>query len=152
MHSFGLAVKIGEDNRNIAAEFPYDLAADAAWGREFFGIDDDGDAGETLLAAGNSFPNGDAFGANRKAVAGGFDITADIYLAAFGLDRGTDLEIGVRSVGSGSREGGGFDQFSVVVHLINNFGCELFANEPAEEFNTDTGLAAFGNDDVGVAF
>lgn len=146
--------EVGENYRDIAAEFPDDLAADSAGWGEVFGVDDDGDLGEAGLAARDSFPDGDAFGADGEAVAGGFDVAADVDVAILGFDSGADLEIRIRCVGPGSGGRGRVYQFLFLFHLLvcgARFFAQLFADHAAQEFDADTRLAAFGNDDVGIS-
>src|SRR5262249_38653847 len=64
------AFQVGEDDGNVAAEFPDDLPAYAARRRKFFGIGNDCYMFDFSFAFGDGFPDSDAFGANGKAVAG----------------------------------------------------------------------------------
>src|SRR5690348_5626987 len=96
--ALGFAFEIRENHGNIAAKFPDDLAARATGRRERVGIGDDGDGFEIVLALGDGFENGDAFGAEREAVAGVFDVAAAIDASGFGMNGGAHEKFGERRV------------------------------------------------------
>ena len=97
MNSFGFAVEIGENDRNVAAEFPDDLAASSAWRSQFLSIHDNGDPAEFRNAAGDALPNRDTLRTDGQAVACRFNIAASIDVAVLRLDGRTDLEVRIRS-------------------------------------------------------
>jgi len=90
--SFSLPFQIGEDDLSVTAEFPDDLAARAAGGRELVRVRDDGYGVKASLALGKRFEDGDALGANREAIARIFNIAAGIDFARFCADGGADAE------------------------------------------------------------
>ena len=55
-------MQIRQDDRHITAEFPDDLAADAARRRQVFSVHHYRDAAETFFAARDTFPDRNAFG------------------------------------------------------------------------------------------
>lgn len=90
-----LAVKIGQDNRNIAAELPNDLATCAAGWRKNVCIGDDGDDVEfvRVYSLGESLENGDAFRAESETVAGVFDVAAGEDAAGFRPNGSADAKL-----------------------------------------------------------
>src|SRR5215471_14464169 len=73
---FHFAFEIGEDDGDVAAEFPDDLAAGAARRSERIGVGDDGDGVEAAFAFANSLENSDTFRADGKPVGSVFNIAA----------------------------------------------------------------------------
>src|SRR5712691_9143405 len=80
---FGLAARIDQQDFEVAAKFPQNLAARPAGWRECIGVGRDGDPAEGADALRNRFENGDALGAERQAISRVLDIAA-----------GVDAEIG----------------------------------------------------------
>jgi hypothetical protein len=60
MEGFGRAFQIYQREFGVAAELPEDLAAGAAWRREYVGIGGDGDAREFARAFRDCFEDGDS--------------------------------------------------------------------------------------------
>ena len=93
LDGFCLVIKVREDHRNVAAEFPDDLPASAAWRGQLFGVDHHGDAAELLRTFGNALPDRDTLGTHRQSVARGFHITARIDSAVVSFNGRSYLEI-----------------------------------------------------------
>src|SRR5215831_16175700 len=72
LHRFGLTFQICHYYRNVPAEFPDDLAANAAGRRQFLGIGNDGDMFYLAFTHRNGLPDRNALSTNSKAIACGF--------------------------------------------------------------------------------
>ena len=87
-----------------AAKFSHDLAANAAGSAQLahFSIAAarNGDHSEITLALANGGEKGGALSTVDGAVSGVFDITAQIHLARFGQERGSDGEMGLGGIGA----------------------------------------------------
>ncbi len=114
--AFDFAVKIGEDDRNVAAKFPDDLAASAAGRGEGVCVGDDGDGVEVVFSFGDGFENGDAFGAEGESVGGVFDVASGEDAAGFGAHGGADAKFRKWSVGVFTGGAGRGDQLVVGGH------------------------------------
>src|SRR5436190_8453179 len=66
--------EIREDDVDVAAVFPQELAARSARRRRIVGVGDDGDAGEDVLAVGERLVQRDPLRAHRQAVGGVLDV------------------------------------------------------------------------------
>jgi len=103
-------MQIGEDDLEVAAEFPQDLAARAARRSGGFGIGDDGDAREAAVAFRQRFEHGDALGADRQTIGGIFDVAAGDDRPVSRLQRRADLEGRERRHGALTRAPRGIDE------------------------------------------
>lgn len=113
---FGLAFEVREDYRNVAAEFPDELAAGAAGRSECVCVGDNGDGVEAAFAFAESFENRDTFGADGETVGGIFYVAAAEDAAGGGAERGAYAEVGVGSVGVVASLLGDGDEVVVVGH------------------------------------
>src|SRR5579864_4318859 len=92
------AFQICQNHGNIAAKFPDQLAASAAWRRKRVCISYHGDGVKVTLAFAHGFENCNALGANRQSVGGVFDVAAAEDSARGGVQRGSNAKIRVRRV------------------------------------------------------
>src|ERR1051326_922229 len=83
----GLPAGVDQDDWNIAAEFPEDLAAGAAGRREGVGVGGDGDAAEFADALADGLKHGDALCTNRETVRGVLHVAAGVYAAGIVFQR-----------------------------------------------------------------
>jgi hypothetical protein len=70
------AVQVGENDFNVAAKFPNNLAARATGRRQDVRIGDHGNCVEAVLAFGNSLENSHTLGADGQTVGGILNIAA----------------------------------------------------------------------------
>src|SRR5690348_16073858 len=98
LRGFGPAFEVGEDDRDVAAEFPDHLTAGTAGGSESLGVGDDDDSVEAAFAFAEGFENGDAFGADGESVGGVFYVAAAENAAGGGAQSGAYAKVGVRGV------------------------------------------------------
>src|SRR5262245_5897101 len=73
---FSFALEVGQDDRNVAAELPDQLATGATGRGERVGIGDNRDGVEAALAFADGFEDGHSLGANREPVGGVFYVAA----------------------------------------------------------------------------
>lgn len=113
-----LSVKIGEDDRNVAAKFPNDLAASAARRSERVRIGHDGDGVEFVraLSLGESFENGNPLRADREAVAGVFDVAAGEDATGLRSNGSADTKLREGRVSVLAGRAGGSDEMVFVSH------------------------------------
>jgi len=71
---FHFAFEVGKDHRDVATEFPDELAARAAGRGQRFGVGHYGNGVETALAFADGFEDRDAFGADGQSIRGVFDV------------------------------------------------------------------------------
>src|ERR1044071_240600 len=93
LDDFDSAVQVGENHLRVATPFPDNLAARPAGRRQRVCVGDDRDAFEFSLAFGQSFPDGDALGADRQAETRVLDVAARIYFSVFLFHGCADAEI-----------------------------------------------------------
>ena len=98
MQDFGFTFEVAEDHRNVAAEFPDQLATGAAGWRQNVGVGDNGDGVEAALAFADGLEDGGAFGADGQAIGSIFHVTAAEDAAGCGAKGGADSKIGVGSM------------------------------------------------------
>src|SRR5215210_132491 len=108
LERLGVAAQVGEDDRDVAAELPDDLAARAARRRQTLGVHDDAEALELALALRERLPDGDALGADGLLVGRALDVAAGVD-AAVGFERRADAEVRVARQRALPRVGGEFD-------------------------------------------
>jgi len=118
LNHFGFAFEIRHDHGNVAAEFPDQLAARPAGGRQRLGVRHHADGVEPALAFADGLENRDAFGANGKAVSGVFDVTAPKNPARSGAQRGPHAKIGKRRMRVFPRLLGRGNQSLVFAHEV----------------------------------
>src|SRR5208283_507723 len=99
-----LAVQVHQDDLEVPAELPQNLAAGPAGRSESIGIGGNGDAREADSPFGDSLQHSDSFGANGETVGGVLDVATreDGWLASIGgglFERRTDLEARVGCMG-----------------------------------------------------
>jgi hypothetical protein len=98
LKGLGFALQIRENYRDIAAEFPDDLPAGTARRREGIRVGHDGDGVEPAFALADCFEDRSAFGADRQAVTGIFDVAPAEDSSRNSSKRGADAEIRVGSM------------------------------------------------------
>ena len=94
-----LVSEVRENDLQVPAELPQDLAARPARRRGRIRIGDDGDPREGAMALGQRFEHGHTFRANGQAVGRVLDVAAGDDRPVGALERGADPE--VREVGVG---------------------------------------------------
>src|SRR5262245_62271862 len=87
-----IAAQVRENDFDIAAEFPKQLAASAARRSQNIGIGYHRDALKFGFPFGNGFPEGDPLRANRKSVGGILHIATGENLTVPGLERSSYFE------------------------------------------------------------
>ena len=105
--------QVGEQDFEVAAELPQDLAAGAARRRRRLGVGDDREAREGAVPFGERLEHRDPLGADGQAVGGVLDVAAGDDRAVGGFERGADLEVRERRIGVLAGAPGGGDQIDV---------------------------------------
>ncbi len=105
--------EIREDDFEIPAELPQNLAAGAARRRQRRGVGDDRDAGEGAMALGNRLEHRDSLGADGQAIRGVFDVAARDDRAVGRFEGSADFEVRKSRVGVLSRATGRRDKVAV---------------------------------------
>ena len=103
-------LEVGEQDLEIAAEFPENLAARAARRGRRGRVGDDGDAGEGAMALRQRLEHGHPFRANREAVGGVLDVAARHDRPVGRFERGADFEVRKGRVGELTRPARGADE------------------------------------------
>src|SRR5678815_4216450 len=106
-----LSTQIGEDDFEVATEFPQDLPTRAAGWRWRDRVRDDSDARELAMSLGERFEHRHAFGADREPVGRVLDIAAGDDDAVRCFESRADLELRVRSLGMTTGPARGGDEF-----------------------------------------
>src|SRR5262249_23910964 len=96
---FATALEIFEDDGNVAAEFPNQLATGATGRRERVGVGDDGDGVEAALAFRDGLEDGHALRADGQAVGGVFDVASAKDAARDCAKGRANAKVRIRSVG-----------------------------------------------------
>src|ERR1043165_2324859 len=109
LEGLGVAAQVCEDDGDVAAVLPDDLAAGSAGRRQALCVDDDGEARELALPFGERLPDGDALGADGLLVGRALDVAARINFAADGFERRADAEVRVARQRALARVRGLFD-------------------------------------------
>lgn len=93
--SFGFALEICQNHRDIATKLPDQLAASPARGRERFRVGNNGDRIKAAFAFAYGFENRDSLRADRQAIRGVLHVAASKDSAGGGVQRGSDSKIRV---------------------------------------------------------
>jgi hypothetical protein len=136
LDDFGFALEIGQDNGDVAAEFPDELAAGAAGWSQGVGVGNHRDGIEAALTFAERFEDGDAFGANGQAVGGVFDVATAEDAPRSGAESGTDTEIGKRSMGVLAGLLGDGDEMLIVFVVVRSHRSPLPAQLRFPQRNT----------------
>ena len=72
----GFAGQVGQDDLDIPAKIPHQLAARTTGRREFIRVGNDNDPDEVVCPFRKRFEQGNPFRTNRKTVAGTFNVAA----------------------------------------------------------------------------
>src|SRR5260370_24954442 len=109
LDTFSLAVQIDQQNFDIAAKFPKDLAARSAGGCESIRVGGNGDSQETASAFGHGFEDGHPLRADCQSVSRVLDIAAGVHAACRIFERRANAEMRIRRmcVFAGRECGGG---------------------------------------------
>src|SRR5215472_5963855 len=98
-----LPARVDQDDLDVAAELPQDLAAGAAGRGQRVRVGSDGDAAELTDAFADGLENGDALGADGEAVGRVFDVATGVDAAVGVFQGGAYLEFRVGGEGVGAR-------------------------------------------------
>src|SRR5215472_14656780 len=109
-HGLRLTGQIREDDFNIAAEFPKNLAAGAARRRKFIGIGHHRDPAEPSLAFRDRLEDRHPLRADRQPVSGVLDVTPGVNMSFLVLERRADAKFRIRRMRVSANVNGGGDQ------------------------------------------